>query len=131
MIVRLFVVVALLALFVLASVAYRRRQERLQEGPDVHPPVPAALRDGAARTWVVFTTPWCASCGPVEARLREADPGARVVRVDATRDPVLAGAFSVRSAPTAVLADSEGRVQARLVGAQAVDRYLVAAAAGS
>lgn len=123
---RIAVVVALLALFAVAPVLYRRRQARLQEGPAFHPAVPSALREGAARTWVVFTTPWCASCGPVEDRLRESDPEARVVRVDATREPELAGAFSVRSAPTAVLADAHGRVQARLVGPEAVERYVAA-----
>jgi hypothetical protein len=126
MVLRVAIVVALLALFAVAPAVYRRRQARLQRGPDSHPPVPSALREGAARTWVVFTTPWCASCGPVEARLRASDPDARVVRVDATREPELAGAFSVKSAPTVVLADADGRVQARLVGSEAVERYVSA-----
>ena len=124
MVIRVAVVLALLALFALAPVAYRCRQRRLQIGPETHPAVPAHLRKGSDRTWVVFTTPWCASCGPVEARLRASDPDARVVRVDATRERELAGAFAVRSAPTAVLADSDGTVQTRLVGVEAVDRYL-------
>ena len=87
------------------------------------PLVPYALRAGAERTWVVFTSPYCASCGPAEEHLRASDPGARVVRVDATREPLLARAFGVRSAPTAVLADADGRVQARLVGSQAVEGW--------
>jgi hypothetical protein len=93
-----------------------------------HPLVPASLRHGAERTWVVFTTPYCASCGPVEVSLREADPDARVVRVDASREPLLADAFRIRSAPTAVLADAEGKVQLRLVGADAVHRWTSARA---
>ena len=123
---RIAVVLALVALFAAAVPLYRRRQRRIQTGPDVHPLVPDSLRLGAKRTWIVFTTPWCASCGPVEEQLRRSDPGARVVKVDATRQPDLAGAFAVRSAPTVLLADAEGQVQARLVGPQAVDRYVLA-----
>lgn len=118
-------VLVLLFGFLLVARLYRSRQVRLRRGRPArgNPLVPASLRAGAERTWVVFTTPYCASCGPVEERLRSADPGARVVRVDATREPHLADAFAVRSAPTAVLADAAGHVQARLVGSEAVDRW--------
>jgi len=92
------------------------------------PLVPATLLAGADRTWLVFTTPYCAACGPVEESLRTSNPGVRVVRVDATREPALARAFRVRSAPTAVLADAEGRVQAHLVGTDAVHRWISAPA---
>ncbi|HEX2038971.1 MAG TPA: DUF4395 family protein [Acidimicrobiales bacterium] len=88
--------------------------------------VPAHIVDGAERTWVVFTTPYCASCGPVAERLRAGDPGARVVTVDATEDPDLADAFAVRRAPTVLLADAAGEVQARLVGPAAVEGYVKA-----
>jgi len=112
----------------LATRLYRTwRAGVVDERPD-HPLVPAALRKKAERTWVVFTTPYCATCGPVEDSLRASDPGARVVRVDATREPMLAQAFNVRSAPTALLADADGNVQARLVGAQAVHRWTSARA---
>ncbi|MGH9226752.1 MAG: thioredoxin family protein [Acidimicrobiales bacterium] len=124
MTVRLLVVVMLLVLFAVAPLLWRRRQRAIAAGPADHPPVPRALLDGADRTWVLFTTPWCASCGPVERRLRASDPEARLVTVDATREPELAGALAVRSAPTALLADRDGRVQARLVGVAAVDRYV-------
>jgi hypothetical protein len=123
--VRLIVVVGLVTVLAAAPGWYRRRQARLQRGPQAHPPVPAELLDGAERTWLLFTTPWCVSCGPVEEQLRAADPEARVVKVDATRQPDLAGIFSVRTAPTALLADGAGRVQARLVGVEAVSQYLV------
>ncbi len=124
--VRAAVVVILGFGILLVTRLYRAWRARVvAERPD-HPLVPAALLAEAERTWVVFTTPYCASCGTVEARLRASDPGARVVRVDATREPVLADAFGVRSAPTAVLADADGHVQARLVGAEAV--YLWASA---
>ncbi|HWC10560.1 MAG TPA: thioredoxin family protein [Acidimicrobiales bacterium] len=117
---RVLVVVGLLMAVAVGTRLYRaRRAALLDERPD-HPLLPAALRDGAERTWVVFTTPYCATCGPVEDRLRTVDPEARVVLVDATADPRLADAFRVRTAPTVVLADAAGRVQERLVGAEAV-----------
>ncbi len=117
-------VVVILAFGVLLAIRLYRtwRAGVVSERPD-HPLVPAVLRNNAERTWVVFTTPYCASCGPVEESLRLSDPGARVVRVDATREPLLAEAFKVRSAPTAVLADADGRVHERLVGAEAVHRW--------
>lgn len=122
------VVILILFAVALAGRLYRARRARLQAEQPVHPLVPGTLRAGADRTWVVFTSPYCASCGPVEARLRASDPGARVVKVDATREPHLADAFSVRSAPTVLLADVDGNVLARLVGAEAVDDYLRPAA---
>ncbi len=102
---------------------WRARAHHTDARRSEHPLVPNSLRAGAPRTWVIFTSPYCATCGPAEERLRASDPGARVVRVDATREPLLAKAFHVRSAPTAVLADAEGRVQARLVGPEAVERW--------
>lgn len=120
---RLVIVVALLGLFAVAPSLYRRRRRR---APAVHPPVPATLTAGAERTWVLFTTPWCASCAPVEEQLRASDPSARFVKVDATQERALAAEFSVRSAPTALLADRNGEVQARLVGAEAVSQFVQA-----
>jgi hypothetical protein len=120
LLVRVLVVVAFLLVVGLATRLYRARRARLVAEQPRHPVVPASLVAGAERTWVLFTTPYCASCGPVEEHLRAADPGARVVRVDATREPHLADAFRVRTAPTIVLADGAGRVQRRLVGAEAV-----------
>ncbi len=122
---RIIVVLLLLGAFALAPLAYRRHLRRLQDGPADHPPVPTDILDGAVRTWVLFTTPWCATCTPVEERLRAFDPEARVVKVDATVERDLAGAFQVRSAPTALLADHRGQVRARLVGVDAVDRYVL------
>ena len=115
--------VLLLARLYRAWLARARADSGHGERAGEHPLVPHELRAGAERTWVLFTSPYCASCGPAEERLRASDPDARVVRVDASREPLLAQAFRVRSAPTAVLADAEGRVQARLVGSQAVERW--------
>jgi len=123
---RAFIVVGLLIALTIARRMYFQWRAGVQHERRPHPRVPAALLDGADRTWVVFTTPYCASCGPVEERLRQSDPESRVIKVDATRQPVLADAFHVRSAPTVLLADSEGTVQARLVGALAVENYIKA-----
>ena len=120
------IVVLLLFAVALAARLYRQWRARLQAAQPEHPTMPASLWEGSERTWVVFTSPFCATCGPVSERLQESDPGARVVKVDATREPHLADAFSVRSAPTVLLADGQGRVQARLVGAEAVEEYVAA-----
>ena len=118
------IVILILFAIALAGRLFRAWRARVQEEKPVHPLVPDSLRAGADRTWVVFTSPYCATCGPVEARLRASDPGARVVKVDATREPHLADSFSIRSAPTALLADGDGNVTARLVGPEAVEDYV-------
>ena len=123
---RLLVVAALLAVFAAARLAYGRWRAGLHAEDRDHPRVPGRLLAGAERTWVVFTTPYCATCDPVADSLREADPSARVVKVDVTDDIALGEAFYVRSAPTVVLADRQGEVQERLVGADAVRRHLAA-----
>jgi hypothetical protein len=125
---RVGIVVVLLFGFALARRLYFQWRQRLHHEDRPHPRLPEALLDGATRTWVVFTTPYCASCGPVENRLRTAEPESRVVKVDATRQPALADAFHVRSAPTVLLADDRGEVQARLVGAAAVEQFVAAGA---
>ncbi len=120
------VVIVVLFAVAFAGRLYRAWRSGLQADRPAHPLVPASLLAGAARTWVVFTSPYCATCGPVADRLQLSDPSARVVKVDATREPHLAGAFSVRSAPTVLLADAAGNVTARLVGAEAVEAYVAA-----
>lgn len=120
-----YLVVATLVLgLVIARRMYLAWQAGLHVESREHPRVPAALLGGAQRTWVVFTTPYCATCEPVKESLVSSDPGARVVTVDATREPHLADAFHVRSAPTAILADADGEVRTRLVGAAAVSQYV-------
>ena len=122
-----FVVVALIVLgLIVARRMYVQWQARQQRMPASTPRVPSELLGDHDRTWVVFTTPFCASCGPVKEQLAEQDPLAGIVTVDATREPHLADAFSVRSAPTVLLVDRAGSVQARLVGAPAVRDYLSA-----
>lgn len=120
---KLLIVAALVLALVITRRWYVGWRAGLHREHRVHPRVPVSLLDGAPRTWLVFTTPYCASCGPVKEQLSGADPGARLVTVDVTREPHLAQAFHVRSAPTVLLADEAGLVQTRLVGARAVRDY--------
>ncbi len=122
--IRFFVVVALVFGVLLIGRLYRQWRAGVVADAPASPLLPQSIRAGAERTWVVFTTPYCASCGPIEARLRASDPSANVVRIDASEQPKLAGAFRIRSAPTVLLADAEGRVKARLVGVAAFDDYV-------
>ena len=124
LVLRVFLVVAILFLLLLVPSIYRQRRQAAARSRRPLPQVPARLLAGAERTWVVFTTPYCASVGSVEAQLRAHDPGARLVEIDATLEPYLARAFDVRRAPTVLLADATGRVQARLVGTEGVDAYV-------
>ena len=122
--VRLLVVVVLAFVVLLVARRFRQWRAEVRTEQPATPLVPLSLRAGAERTWVIFTTPMCATCGPIEDRLRTTDPDANVVRIDALEQPQLSHAFKVRSAPTVLLADGEGRVQARLVGAEAFERYV-------
>ncbi len=122
--IRAFLVVAVLFLLLLVPRIYRQRRQARERAHRPLPVVPARLLAGAERTWVVFTTPYCASVGSVEAQLRSHDPTARLVEIDATEEPYLADAFEIRRAPTVLLADAGGHVLARLVGAEGVEDYV-------
>jgi hypothetical protein len=93
---------------------------------DEWPPVPGELLAAAARTWLVFTTPMCASCPQVQADLESTFPGDAVVKVDATEHPELAQRYAVRRAPTTLLASADGSVLDRLVGPEAVRSFILA-----
>ncbi|MEM9033506.1 MAG: DUF4395 family protein [Actinomycetota bacterium] len=67
---------------------------------------------------VVFTTPWCANCGPAVSAIER--DGSVVVVVDATERPDLAERYEVRSAPTWLRLDAGGGVVARTVGLRAI-----------
>jgi hypothetical protein len=123
---RLVLVAGIVALCAAARWAHARRQARLAADVAPVPRVPSTfLADGAA-SWLVFTTPYCASCGPVADMLRDADDGAGVVTVDATVHTDLADAFRIRRSPTVLRADHAGIVDLRLVGPEAVRQYLSA-----
>ena len=122
---KLAVVAAIIVGLYLARRWYHAYRARLEAHRPDHPRLPEALRNAAAeRTWIVFTTPFCANCGPVKEKLATVDPGAHLVTVDATEQPHLADAFHVRSAPTVLLADATGEIKERLIGVAAVNRYL-------
>ncbi len=124
---RVWVVIAIVATVLLARrlLAQAVRRRTANTAPRrIGAVLPARLTTGSERTWVVFTTPWCATCDPVVERLRVVDPGGRVLKLDATVERTLADSLGIRSAPTTVLADGHGTVVAQLVGAAAVGDYL-------
>ena len=90
--------------------------------------MPVGLVDSTRPTWVIFTTRYCASCGPVADELAAAFPGDAVVTLDVADHPDLARELSVRRAPTVFGVDRLGDVTRRLVGADAVRSHLRARA---
>lgn len=116
---RVLVVAVLVGLFVGAKVAYDRRAARLAAVPvDDLPVVPAEMR-GPGRTWLVFATEYCATCGPVAAALEHRYPGdtMRLLYVEEHGD--LAATLDVRTAPTVFEVAPDGTIDRRLAGAAA------------
>jgi len=125
MTVRLLLLVALAGGVVWVRTILQRARAADERRPaDTLPVVPAALRGGGA-AWIVFTTPTCVACRTVTDDIARERPDDVVVRVDATTDPDLAQRWDVRRAPTTLRTDADGRVVARLVGAEAVRRHLI------
>lgn len=123
--IRLAVVLAIVALAVVATLVHRRRSAAdAARGGSGLPSLPAELAGTAPATWVIFTTPFCASCSAVQAQLAEAFPHHRVVKVDATEQVDLAERYDVRRAPTTLLADQAGTVLERFVGPEAVRDFI-------
>lgn len=118
---RLAIVLALVAVVVLATLAARTRRRRLAEPADVTGSPRLPERFHGRPTWIVFSTEYCATCGPVTERLRSAFPADHVERIDVAADPALAVAFDVRAAPTIVRADARGIVLGRWNSAAALD----------
>ena len=82
---------------------------------------------GAARTWVVFTTPYCATCGPLMDEIERVRPDDGLVGVDATEHPDLTRRLGVRSSPTVFQIDADGRIIDRMIGTQAARAHLFGA----
>ena len=120
MIVRLLVVLAVVGGVLALRLALHRRRRWSGSAALPGARFPSRLIQGAERTWVVFTSPYCASCGPVLDHLRTVDPTARVVTVDASRELGLARDFAVRRAPTVFEADDRGQPVRRLDGVDAL-----------
>lgn len=126
---RFLVLVAVIAAVALLTALWRRRDQAAQHH-DPHRLVPSELLGPGERTWLLFRTPMCATCGPVAERLRAVDPHAALVEVDATQRPDLARALGISAAPTVLLAGADGVVAARLSGPRAVHEHLESLLAG-
>ena len=128
---RLVIVLALLTIVGGLWVIRRWRlgaAQRLDSGERLPPEL---VDSSGQRTWVLVTAPMCASCGPLEERLRELDPEGRLVVVDAAERPDLARTLRARSAPTVLVASPSGVVRRRLVGPALVGARLDASLVSS
>lgn len=114
MIVRLLVVAALLLAVLVSARLYVRSKAHDVDAIDL-PPLDADLA-GTNATWVIFTTEYCATCGPVKERISRLDPTADLVEIDVAERPELAHRYRVRTAPTVLFAGANRRIQARFVG---------------
>lgn len=76
---------------------------------------------------MVFSNPECRTCRTFAERLRTAEPGSRVTEVDTRREPRLAEAYRVTQVPAVLLANRYGQVEARLIGASAIEAAIEAA----
>lgn len=130
---RLAILVVLMVGVAVAVAVYRwmsANDERLRDrdaSGASWPRVPTELLSpSGARTWLIFTTPMCATCPQVQAHLEATFPTDGVVKVDATERPDLAQQYAVRRAPTTVLANADGSVLDRLVGPEAVRTFITA-----
>ena len=119
------IVIGILIGCVIARRMYRQRLQRLHDDNAPAPRLPNEIVAGSDRTWVVFTTKYCAQCGPIEQLLRRTQPDDRVVTIDAAREPLLAKAQRIKSAPTVLLANDRGHVEQRLVGSEAVRGFVL------
>ena len=122
---RLLIVAVVVAVVVLATVVHRRRAaaDAARGSSGLHA-LPTELVGAAPATWIIFTTPYCASCSAVQADLTEAFPHHEVRKVDATERIDLADRYEVKRAPTTLLADEHGTIVQRLVGAEAVRDFI-------
>jgi hypothetical protein len=81
---------------------------------------------GAPRTWVVFTTPYCVTCGPLIDEIEVTFGEHGVVALDASEHGDLADRLGVRRSPTVFELDGDGAVVNRTIGAEATRAHLVA-----
>lgn len=127
--IRILIVVGLVVAFAAAKWWYDRRSAALADRSALDlPTLPTRLR-GPGRTWIVFATEYCATCGPVAERLRDLHPDDTVHKVMVEAEPALADAYAVRTAPTLLEVDPTGVVVHSVAGAQPVLRHVDALAA--
>lgn len=125
---RVAVVLALVVTFAVAKLWYDRRLTALADRSSASlPSLPDRLR-GPGRTWIVFSTEFCATCGPVTERIRALHPDDTVHKVLVEHESALAEAFAVRTAPTLLEVDGSGSVTHSVAGAEAVLRHVDALA---
>jgi len=69
------------------------------------------------KKFIYFSAPWCGPCrqfGPVMSRI--AQSGIPVEKIDVHKAPQVAAAYTVKSIPTTVLTDEQGKEISRFVG---------------
>ena len=121
---RLLVVFGLVTLLAVAKVAHDRWSAgAVDRSGFSHPRLPAEWR-GPGRTWVVFATEYCATCGPVVERLRRDVGSDTVHKILVEHEPELARRFQVRTAPTLLEVDENGHVVHSVAGATAVVQHV-------
>lgn len=124
--IRVLAVLAVLSLLAAARPLLTRSRRRADDAalPDEHLVEHAVV--GAARTWIVFTTPYCATCGPVIDEIGRSFPDDGLVTLDASEHHALADRLGVRRSPTVFEIDAEGSVVSRTIGAEATRAHLAA-----
>lgn len=124
MLVRVLIVAALAALVVFAVLRTRRP---VDSDVALGLRVPADLLARNRHTWIVFSTPYCATCGPAEVLLRERFPADDVRRAEVADWPETVEALGIRRAPTALRVDQAGAVEVMLAGPEAIRQHLAVA----
>jgi hypothetical protein len=122
--IRVLAVLAVLALIAAAPplLARSRRRADGADLPDEHLGHFAVA--GASRTWIVFTTPYCATCGPLMEEIGRTFPDDGLVALDGAEHGELATRLGVRRSPTVFEIDGGGRIRDRLIGADATRAHL-------
>ena len=111
--VRLLVMLGLVTVVAVIAFASRWARARSAARPRPMPPLDRTLTADTPRTWVVFTTQYCATCEPTMERIKRSDPNAQVLKIDVADRPDLARRYDVRRAPTVLVADEDGTIRAR------------------
>jgi hypothetical protein len=117
---RFVMVLAVLAVLLAAGPLLAAARRRADTAALPHDSLARFAVEGTSRTWVVFTTPYCATCGPVMEDLRRSFPGDGVVGVDATDEPELTHRLGVRRSPTVFEIDTQGEILDRMIGPESV-----------
>lgn len=69
------------------------------------------------KKFIYFSAPWCGPCrqfGPVMQKI--ADSGIPVEKINVDNAPQVAAAYTVKSIPTTILTDEQGKEISRFVG---------------